>query len=61
MIQVVRVTGFTPVSAIERLVIVYGNEVQLEFVYYNRYLLATVKPESDHECDMEAVEETAAC
>lgn len=49
LIQVVWITGLAPVSTLERPVMTYGNEAQLEFVYCDPCLLATVKPAGERE------------
>jgi len=46
--QVAQVTSLAPVSTLERPVMAYGNEAQLEFVHCDPCLLATVKPASEH-------------
>jgi hypothetical protein len=56
--QAVWVANLASASTLERPVMTYRNEVQLEFVYCDPCLLATVKPVSERECDMDAAAET---
>lgn len=52
--QIAWVTGLAPASTLERAVMAYGNEARLEFVYCDPCLLATVKPASERECNVDA-------
>ena len=54
IIQVVWITDLAPVSMLERPVMAYGNEAELEFVYCDPCLLATVKPANERECNTDA-------
>jgi len=56
--QVVWVTPLAPASTLEHPILVYGNEAQLEFIYCDPCLLATVKPASERGCGMDVAEET---
>lgn len=54
--QVVWVTALAPVSTLERPVMAYGNEAQMEFVYCDPCLLATVAPMNKRERGIDVVE-----
>ena len=56
--QVVWITPLAPVSTLERPVMAYGNEAELEFVNCDPCLLATVKPASERESEMDTAIET---
>jgi hypothetical protein len=56
--RVVWVADLASANTLEGPVMTYGNEAQLEFVYCDPCLLATVKPVSERECDMDAAGET---
>ena len=58
-IQVIWITSLAPVSTLERPVMAYGNEAQLEFVYCDPCMLATVKPASEREGDTDTPMGTA--
>ena len=58
-IQCIWVTGLTPVSTPERQIVVCGGEAQVEFLYCNPCLPATVKPTSERQCDVGVAKETA--
>ena len=54
--QVIWITDFAPVSTLEGPIMVYGNQAQMEFVYCDPCLLATVKPASERECGMDTAD-----
>ena len=56
--QIVWITPLAPVSTLERPVMAYGNEAELEFVYCDSCFLATVKPASERESEMVTAIET---
>ena len=56
--QVVWITPLAPLSTLERPVMAYGNEAELEFVYCDPCFLATVKPASERESEMDTAIET---
>ena len=57
--EVVWIINLCPASTLERPVMAYGNEAELEFVYCDPCLLATVKPVKRRKSDTGAAAETS--